>query len=336
MNRKPLNKNRAWYTLKNHSGQPAELLINDVIGDWAGLSARELVTNLKDIDANEITVRINSPGGSVFDGIAIYNALRYHNAHIHVRIEGMAASIASVIAMAGDTVHMAENALLMIHNPFGWVGGDAEELRKMADMLNKTTEVIAQTYCSRCEMDQEAILKMMDEETWFTATEAEGHGLIDAIDGPVKMAASFDLTGFVNPPEVENPNPDPEDKGVHALTIMQLCNKAGYPEMAEQFMRRQLGLEDVKARLTECEAIKSLCTAAHCPDQAGAYIQSGKTKEQVRTELFDLLTQDDDTIDNRLSPNQQEQTIKPLIDTQAVYRRRNHNQVDKTAVLSGT
>ncbi|WP_062262435.1 head maturation protease, ClpP-related [Endozoicomonas arenosclerae] len=322
MNKNPLNKNRAWYTLKNQSGQPAELLIYDVIGDWAGLSARQLVSNLKDLDTDEITVRINSPGGSVFDGVAIYNALRYHKAHIHVRIEGLAASIASVIAMAGDTVHMAENALLMIHNPFGWVGGDAGELRKMADMLDKTTEVIAQTYCSRCDLDLEAMLKLMDEETWFTATEAEGHGLIDTVDSPVKLAASFDLSSFMHPPQ----QPDPaskEESGVHALAIMTLCNQAGYPEMAESFVRQHQGIDDVKNRLSECEAIKSLCTAAHCPDRASQYIQSGKSKEQVRTELFDQLVQGDERIDNSLTPNQQDKKIQPLIDTQAVYRKRN-------------
>ncbi|WP_051786174.1 head maturation protease, ClpP-related [Endozoicomonas numazuensis] len=322
MNKKPLNKNRAWYTLKDQAGQPAELLIYDVIGDWAGVSARQLVSTLKDIDADEITVRINSPGGSVFDGVAIYNALRYHKAHIHVRIEGLAASIASVIAMAGDSIHMAENALLMIHNPFGWVGGDAGELRKMADMLDKTTEVIAQTYCSRCELDLEAMFKLMNDETWFTATEAEGHGLIDKVDSPVKMAASFDLSSFMHPPHQPDPEPK-EEKGLQALAVMTLCNQAGYPEMAEQFVRQQQGLEDVKARLAECEAIKSLCTAAHCPDRASQYIRSGKSKEQVRTELFDLLVQDDDGIDNSLTPHQQEQTFKPLIDTQSVYRKRN-------------
>ena len=133
-----------------------------MIGDWAGLSARQLVSNLKDIDADEITVRINSPGGSVFDGIAIYNALHYHKAHINVRIEGLAASIASVIAMAGDTVHMAANALLMIHNPFSWVGGDAEELRKMADMLDKTTGVIAQTYASSSGLVVTEVINLMN------------------------------------------------------------------------------------------------------------------------------------------------------------------------------
>ena len=194
------NANKAWYTLKNQADQPAELLIYDVIGDWTGLSARQLVNTLKDIDADSITVRINSPGGSVFDGIAIYNALRYHKATIHVRIEGLAASIASVIAMAGDTVHMAENALLMIHNPFSWAGGDAEELRKMADMLDKTTDVIAQTYASRCGGELESLKQLMNDETWFTAAEAQEQGFIDEVDKPVQMAAAFDLSGFVRAP----------------------------------------------------------------------------------------------------------------------------------------
>ena len=91
--------NKPWFALKNQTDKPAELLIYDVIGDWQGLSAKELVNDLKAITASEITVRINSPGGSVFDGIAIYNALRYHPANVHVRIEGLAASIASVIML---------------------------------------------------------------------------------------------------------------------------------------------------------------------------------------------------------------------------------------------
>ena len=114
-----------------------------------------------------------------------------------------------------------------------------------------------------------------------------------------------------------------KDKGVHALTVMRLCNQAGYPEMAEQFLSQQQGIEDVQNRLAECEAIKSLCTAAHCPDKAGSYIQSGRTEEQVRSELFELLTKDDKPINNTLTPKQQGQVLKPLIDTQSVYRRRN-------------
>ena len=330
MSKKPLN-NKPWYTLKNQadSSQPAELLIYDVIGDWAGLSARQLVSDLKDLDTNEITVRINSPGGSVFDGIAIYNALRYHNAHIHVRIEGLAASIASVIAMAGDTIHMAANALMMIHNPFGWVGGDAEELRKVADMLDKTTEVIAQTYAANSSLEVNEIINLMNDETWLTATEAEGHGLVNVVDEPVQLAAQFDLSAFnhvpqlLKPKEKESEHSGSTNDSVHALAIVSMCNKAGYPEMAESFIRNNQGKEDVESRLVECETIKSLCAAAQCADRAAGFIQSGKTDEQVRTELFDLLTKDDDGVDNTLTPNQQNQTIKPLIDTRAVYQKRN-------------
>ncbi|WP_066018251.1 head maturation protease, ClpP-related [Endozoicomonas atrinae] len=347
MSKKPLN-NKPWYelkgirsvaggqesgatTLKNQANQnqPAELLIYDVIGDWAGLSARQLVNDLKGLDASEITVRINSPGGSVFDGIAIYNALRHHKAHIHVRIEGLAASIASVIAMAGDTIHMAANALMMIHNPFGWVGGDAEELRKVADMLDKTTEVIAQTYAANCGLQVSEIINLMNEETWFTASEAEGHGLVDVVEEAVQLAAHFDLSVFNHvpkpllPPFIPPSEPEDENTSAHALAVMSLCNKAGYPEMAEDFIRTHQGIEDVQRRLSECETIKSLCAAAQNTDRAAGFIQSGKSAEQVRTELFDLLTKEDGVVDNTLTPNQQNQTIKPLVDTRAVYQKRN-------------
>ena len=328
MSKKPLN-NKPWYTLKNQADQSSELLIYDVIGDWAGLSARQLVNDLKDLDTSEITVRINSPGGSVFDGIAIYNALRHHKAHIHVRIEGLAASIASVIAMGGDTIHMAANALMMIHNPFGWVGGDAEELRKVADMLDKTTEVIAQTYAANSSLEVREIINLMNDETWFTATEAQGHGLVDVVEEPVQLAAHFDLSAFNHvpqplPPQFITPSESEDDNSsTHALAVMSLCNKAGYPEMAESFIRNNQGIENVQYRLTECETIKSLCAAAQCTDRAEGFIQSGKTTDQVRKELFDLLTKDDEPLDNSLTPNQQSRTIKPLVDTRAVYQKRN-------------
>ena len=314
--------NKAWYTLKNQSGQPAELLIYDVIGDWAGLSARQLVDTLKSIDADTITVRVNSPGGSVFDGIAIYNALRHHKAKIHVQIEGLAASIASVIAMAGDTVSMAENALLMIHNPFGWVGGDAEELRKMADMLDKTTEVIAKTYANRSTSELDAIKTMMNDETWFTAAEALQEGLIDTVDKPVQMVAHFDLSGFMKAPQSPISEPT-EDTGAHALAVMGLCNQAGYPEMAERFVRQQLGIDAVNNKLGEFERIKSLCAAAQCSDRASEFIQAGQSEDQVRTQLFDMITRNDTDVQKQLTPSHQGQAVSPLIDTQAVYRKRN-------------
>lgn len=283
-------KNKPWFTFKNEAGQTPELLIYDVIGDWAGLSARELVAELKAIDSPTITVRINSPGGSVFDGIAIYNALRHHPAEIEVRIEGLAASIASVIAMAGDRIQMAANALMMIHNPFGWVGGDAEALRKMADMMDKTTEVIAQTYAAHSSLDLNDIIRLMSEETWFTAQEALDSGLITHIDEPVKMVATFDLSAFGRVPTDAFPHVEPVDpvsENPDPLAIMALCNQLGYPEMAEAFVRQSTSIE------------------------------------AVRTELFDLIAHAVPVIDTALTPEQQSAVVKNPINTHTIYERRN-------------
>ncbi len=101
----------------------------------------------------------------MFEGIAIYNALRLHKASVHVSIEGLCASIATVIAMAGDKVAMAENAMFMIHNPYGWAGGDADEMRKVADVLDKITESIAVSYTARTGKTTEELKQLMDDET---------------------------------------------------------------------------------------------------------------------------------------------------------------------------
>ena len=323
MNTKP------WFCLKNQDNQPAELLIYDVIGDWLGLSARELVNDLKTITNDDITVRINSPGGSVFDGIAIYNALRYHSANIHVRIEGLAASIASVIAMAGDSITMAENSLMMIHNPLGWVGGEAEDMRRTADMLDKATEAIALAYSGKSGRPVDDITPLMASETWMTAAEARDHGFIDVVDKPVQLAASLDLSLFQNVPEGFRPEPVSTKQSVpqvsdQALAIAQLCNQAGYPEMTEGFIRDTLSVETVQQRLADYETIKNLCTAAHS-DKADEFIHSGKSVEVVRTELFNQLTADSQPIDNTLTPDQQTKKQNTLLDTQAIYRKRNHN-----------
>ena len=324
--------NKPWFTLKNQTDKPAELLIYDVIGDWQGLSAKELVNTLKGITDDEITVRINSPGGSVFDGIAIYNALRYHPADVHVRIEGLAASIASVIAMAGDTITMAENALMMIHNPFGWVGGEADDMRRTADMLDKATEAIAIAYAGKSDYSVEDITPMMADETWMTALEAKEHGFIDNIDKAVQLAASLDVEGFQNVPEDLLPQPpasfeDRPHEQDSALAIVQLCNQAGYPEQAELMLKTNATVDAVRQRLADCDTIKNLCAAARS-DKTTEYIQSGKSVETVRTELFELLAAQQQPINNSLPPEQKtpsEHSESPHLDVQMLYQTRNQN-----------
>ena len=139
--------------IRNAAKSEADILIYEEIGaDWFGdgLTAKAFAEDLKALgNVDRINLFINSPGGSVFDGLAIYNQLIAHKAEVHVRIDGLAASIASVIAMAGDTIEMPENAILMIHDPFAVVMGNSEELRKMADTLEKIKAGLITAYSKK-------------------------------------------------------------------------------------------------------------------------------------------------------------------------------------------
>ncbi len=176
----------------NNLNNRAEIFLYDVIGDfWGeGISAKMFSQVLADIgEVDEINLRINSPGGDVFDGYAIYNQLLRNRANVVVDIDGLAASIASVIAMAGDDIRMADNALFMIHNPYSMAMGDAEELRKQADMLDLTKGNCIGCYQRNSEMKTEDISIAMDNETWYTAQEALDAGFVQEITGELQMAA---------------------------------------------------------------------------------------------------------------------------------------------------
>lgn len=182
-------------------GRIAEVHIFDEIGS-GGTTAKAFADEVKKIgNVSRINLRINSPGGSVFDGNAIYNTLRKHKASVHVEIEGIALSMGSVIAMAGDHISMAENALMMIHNPWGGAIGDADELRKTADVMDKTKQSILSAYVRKTGKPAEEISAMMDAESWFTAEEALEQGFVDEVTDQLEIAASFDPTKFTNIPD---------------------------------------------------------------------------------------------------------------------------------------
>ena len=170
----------------------AEILIYDEIGDsyFGGLSAKQFITDLGKLpEVDIVNIRIHSEGGSVFEGINIYNAIKRMPARIEVDIDGLAASIASVIAMAGDEIRMAENSFMMIHDPWMFTGGTADELRGSADQLDQVRDVLMKTYVKRTGRDEEKISDMMAAETWMNAEEALEMGFIDSITGGMKMAA---------------------------------------------------------------------------------------------------------------------------------------------------
>jgi ATP-dependent Clp protease, protease subunit len=190
---------KRWYDFRARA-KGAEIVIYDEIGAF-GIPAKAFLDELRALGAvAELTLRINSPGGSVFDGVAIYNGLKRHDARVTVWIDGIAASIASMIAMAGDKVVMPENAMLVLHDPSGLVAGTALDMRAMADALDRMKAGMVAAYRDKSGRDEVEIEALMAAETWLSAQEAVALGLADRIEPPVRMAAHFDLSRFRNPP----------------------------------------------------------------------------------------------------------------------------------------
>lgn len=198
-----MKKKKKFYSIKAKGDKQAEILLYDEIGNgfFGGVGAKEFVKDLTALGAlSEINLRINSPGGSVFEGMAIYNALVRNKAKVNVHVDGLAASIASVIAMAGDEINIAENALMMIHNPWTLAMGDSDELRKNAELLDKLRDSMLALYVKRTTSDEKAISDMLNAETWLNAEEAKETGFADNITETLEMAAKFDLSRFKNTP----------------------------------------------------------------------------------------------------------------------------------------
>ncbi|OAT46100.1 putative Clp family protease [Proteus hauseri ATCC 700826] len=171
--------------------QTADIYIYDEIGGW-GISARRFTEDLLSMgNLSHINLHIHSPGGEVFDGIAIYNQLKNHSATITVYIDGLAASMASVIAMVGDTVIMPKNAMMMIHKPWGVSWGDANDMREYADLLDKLENVLIPAYVAKTGKTTEEITAMLEQETWLDGDECVEHGFADKVIEPVKAMASL-------------------------------------------------------------------------------------------------------------------------------------------------
>ena len=201
-----------WYEIKaaapvaeGEAPKPAEVLIYGNIGDrWNedGVVASELVRDLSALQADTINLRINSYGGSVPDGLAIYNALRRHKAAVNVFVDGVAISCASYIAMAGDTITMAKNAQMMIHGPWTIAAGNATDLREQADILDRYAKAMASAYADKSGKTYEDALALLTDgkDHWFLADEAKAEGFADEVGEEVAVAASlassFDLSRF--------------------------------------------------------------------------------------------------------------------------------------------
>lgn len=332
----PRAKGRSWYRIEAKAGDgeapgTVEVFIYDEIGLW-GISAARFVEDLKAADdgAANVTVAINSPGGDVFDGFAIHNALARLGQRCTARIDGIAASAASVIACGAHQVVMAANSQMMIHNPWTITYGTAEELRKTADAMDKARDGILASYRRKAPaIDDVELIRMLDDETWLTADEAVALGLADAIGDAVEIKACRGATGVlarfkhapqallddeqddpadsegqqvdVDPPPANDP-PPPQTAAQLAARITQACLKSGMPELAEVLITTT-NLKDetaVTAELERVQAVRDLCVTAKLPELAADYAKAGLSAEAVRARLFDkIIAADKGEIDNK-------------------------------------
>lgn len=180
---------------------------------WGGVAPESFVKAVYGVDkAATIHLRINSPGGSVFAARSMEQALRDHKGKVVVHIDGLAASAATFIAMAGDEIIMSKGAMFMIHKAWTGMWGNAEDLRKEADLLDKIDGTLAETYADKTGKDIAAITEWMAAETWFTAQEALDAGFATSIAEAEAKALAWDLSAYENAPKAERqpaPEPDP-------------------------------------------------------------------------------------------------------------------------------
>lgn len=195
------------YRMAAKGGDAADVYIYDTIGGW-GITATQFKDDLKALGTlKTIDLRVNSDGGDVFEGRAIYTQLAQHSARIVAHVDGIAASIASLICMAADEIRMADGAFMMIHNSWTFTIGNAAEHQRTMDLLNSVDGTVQETYAARTGQTLADIKKWCGDETWMTASEAVARGFADVKDEPVKVAAALrDPSRFRNLPAMLRPN----------------------------------------------------------------------------------------------------------------------------------
>jgi ATP-dependent Clp protease protease subunit len=262
------------------AGDEAEILIYGDIGyGWydEGITGESISREIAEIDADTINVRINSGGGLVFEGLAIYNALARHSARIIMHVDSIAASIASVILMAGDEIRISEGAQVMVHKPWSGLYGDANALRKEAEILDKLEGGIIDIYAARTGADRADLEAWVGDETWFTGQEAVDAGFADSMTpAKTKKAASSALFNlFKNAPK-------------------SLLAAADAPEIREfeTFLRDGEGLSNAQAKRIAAQAARGLDRDDPSKPQAKPLRDvGGESADAAKSEIANRLAQ---------------------------------------------
>jgi len=322
-----------WYSIRaagEEQSKVIEVFIYGEIGFW-GVTSGEFIRDLQEQDdgVSPVLVRFDTIGGDLFDGIAIHNTLRDLGERCTGRVDGACWSAGSVAAAGCHRLLMADNSLMMIHNPWTWMAGGSEELRKTADMLDKAREAILASYQHRAlTIDEAELSRLLDQETWLTPQEALAAGFADEVIGtgqplgqnaglgkilnryrnapeaaqrylgqreepePADNPAPSDSEEEASVPDQEAPDPDetPDMVALAALATAE-CATAGVADHATHIIRSS-GLKDeasIRAAVAQAKEVKALCVLAKQADMADELIRDGVTVEQAKSKLFDKL-----------------------------------------------
>lgn len=309
-----------WYSIRavGEAEQPViEVYVYGEIGYW-GITSADFVRDLKALDdgTSPVHVMIDSIGGDLFDGIAIHNMLQALGERCTARIVGACFSAASVAACGAHRVEMADNALFMIHNPWTFAAGDSDELRKVAEMMDKAFESIVASYNRRAlTVDDAELRRMINAETWLTPPEALAAGFVDAVTpaGQPKASncahgkilnryrntpqAALDLVATVEPepepaadPEpATDPEPDQPAAAALATELATACAEQGMSNLVGALIKAS-GLksrEAIQAQVARAKTIRELCNLAKLPDEAEQLIVDGVEPEAAKAKLYD-------------------------------------------------
>ena len=295
---------KSWYAIKAAATPdvPAEVSIHDEIGGW-GVTAQQFIAEWKAATANtsKALLTLNSVGGSTVDGFAIYNTLKASGKDITVRVLGLAASMASVVAMAGTRIEMPANALMMVHNAGTGIRGDAEDLRGMADLLDMVDNSIVGAYVARTGKTEAEVRALMAEDTFMSAQQAVELGFADVVLDELPVTASFDLDKLppalreqaakvyasAKPP-VTPPAPAPQPPvALQPADIEAMTAAAGLSDYTPVFaLDASLTTPELaRAAVAVAASVRDLCRVVGQPDQADSLIRNRATYADARKAL---------------------------------------------------
>ena len=316
--------------------KPAVLALDEEIGFW-GTQAKDFRAQLDAVEGNELVVEINSVGGDVMAGLGIYNMLRAwakDGKTVTTRVTGVAASIASIIALAGDKREMPKNTFAMVHQASTFAVGTADDMRDAADTLDKVDGSLRGIYMDRMGVDETKAKEIMAKDTWLTADEAVDLGFATALIEDIKATAKFDLARADLPANVaaifkaeadpeQKPGGDDEPDTPVAKQIEALANTAGLQAHAATFAVACTSLDEAKTRITAAKEIVALCAVAKRPDDAAKAIRANQSVEDVRAALIKAMAEADEHTNNA-PPARGSQTAgqSGVLSAKAVYEKR--------------